>query len=229
MKDTGINSELIYLIERGQKLHSYPYLSEDLLLSHDYDSWASEINKFFDKHKISHLKSFLYTPSLQKSYQSKPAVLGGVLQVHIDRKERTPARVHDFITEKLSYLEKLQAELLSSSHYLLDKDADGNFIYQGKRIKMGHDTIYYKLLDFIFTQWKINPNKMISDKEIRKHLEKSGYAASVKDPYMIIRARNAVGTQDQGLFKNARIPYDTPTGRPLIERTRESGYLLNNS
>ena len=69
---------------------------------------------------------------------------------------------------------------------------------------------------------------MISDKDIKKYLKKDGYTSGDKDPDMIIRIRNAVGTDGQGLFKNTKIPYKTPTGKKLIERFRESGYLLNN-
>lgn len=114
--------------------------------------------------------------------------------------------------------------------HLIHKDARGDFYYDGRRIEMSQETIYYKVFDALYELGAHDGS--VSYGEIEKHLIKLRVKAALNDKKRSKRIINAI-SERQGLFKFAKIngkkiPNVTKNGQELVEVVKGIGLKLNN-
>ena len=113
---------------------------------------------------------------------------------------------------------------------LLQKDGRGGYLYDGKKIIMSEATIYFKVLDALYSN--SNQDGFSSYEGIESYLIKSGEKESENEKQRNTRIKNAISEQ-QGLFRFAKVGGDrlknkTLDGGVLIEILRGKGLKLNN-
>lgn len=140
----------------------------------------------------------------------------------IDRKKIAPL---------LSQAAKLQVPKKDDARHLLENDVRRDYYYDGKRIEMSHETIYYKIFDIVFSH--CDQQGFISYANIEKHLVRRGCPASTNAEVRNKRINNALRNKYTGLFRFAKINGNdfenrTLNGQPLIKLKRGEGVFLNN-
>ena len=113
---------------------------------------------------------------------------------------------------------------------LITRDSNGDYFYDGKRIEMGQETIYYKVFDILYTMG--DQRGFVSHEEIDRELIKRGLPESRDEKAKYKRIHNATLNEQQGLFRYAKVSgkklrNETKDGRKLIELLGK-GLKLNN-
>ena len=111
---------------------------------------------------------------------------------------------------------------------LIHKDETGCYSYNDQPIKMGTNTIYYKIFDALFLHH--DQNGLLSYKDIEHYLVKNGEEEIDNDEKRNKRINNAIQQLFQICKKSwwgACQKYD-PRGEELIEIDRGNGLKFNN-
>ena len=114
---------------------------------------------------------------------------------------------------------------------VLTKNPSGDYFYEGKRIDISRNTIYYDVFDILFL--KCDQGGFLSYEDIEAELIKRGRPPLDNAGERNKRIQNAVTNKAQGFFKHAKIngkPMHNGTldGKELIEIVRGMGLRLNN-
>lgn len=113
---------------------------------------------------------------------------------------------------------------------LIEKDGRGDFFYDGKRISISKDTIYYKVFDAIYSN--ADQDGFTSYETVEKYLVLCGCSSKESSGKRDKRVNNAI-SKKQGLFRYAKVQGKllknwTLDGKKLIEVLRGKGLILNN-
>lgn len=113
---------------------------------------------------------------------------------------------------------------------LIEKDERGNFFYDGKRIEMARETLYYKLLDILYE--KNDQSGFVSYDEIEKGFVTRGENPAGELEKVVKRISNS-SSKSNGLFRSATINgkplcNETLSGEKLIEPRRGEGLIFHN-
>lgn len=114
---------------------------------------------------------------------------------------------------------------------LIERDGKGDYSYNGTRIEMGKETIYYQVFDALFSH--ADQQGFTSYERIENHLVECGREPIDEDGKRDKRILNAL-SDGQGLFRYAVVngtPLKNRTldGKLLIDIVRGKGLRLNNS
>ncbi|OHB23133.1 MAG: hypothetical protein A2939_01920 [Parcubacteria group bacterium RIFCSPLOWO2_01_FULL_48_18] len=137
----------------------------------------------------------------------------------------------DKFYRQVSKMPEIKALASISSGYLIDRDSNGNYFYNGKRIEMNREAIYYKIFDALYLRG--NQDGFLSYEDIENHLIKNGVSTSNTKAERNKRILNAITNKQQGLFRTAKVSgkgflNKTPDGGKLIDPIRGDGLRLNN-
>lgn len=136
------------------------------------------------------------------------------------------------ITKLQDYRASLEAKIGKTKQEavkrLLDKDSYGNFLYNGKPIKMKKGTLHYDLLDILFSD--ADQHGFLPYENIEKLLVDRGHPEKENPDKRDKRIRNTLTNQ---LFRIAKVngkslENKTLKNRELIELSRGEGLQLNN-
>ena len=124
--------------------------------------------------------------------------------------------------------QKIDAEKVGIKERLITKDTRGDFFYDGKHIEMNKDSIYYQLLDILFSH--TDQQGFVSYEDIEKYLVQYSNPETTTSEERNKRISNALSNQ---LFRFAKIngkPLQNKTlnGKELVEVIRGKGLKLNN-
>lgn len=153
------------------------------------------------------------------------AVLSKIgIEVHVS----DPSRLAQYFDAVFFRLNRIN---LNDRHTLIEKQNDGNYYYQGAKIEMPTDTLYYPIFDMLVM--KSGPDGFLSYEEIERLLSLGGHGSSKNRDESKKRIQNAVSHKGQGLFRVAKVngkelPTKTPKGEALIKVIRGRGLKLNN-
>ena len=136
------------------------------------------------------------------------------------------------IAEETDEPERKGKEKHSTDQRLITHNGQGNYLYDGKLIEMGRETMYYKVFDTLFL--RSDQDGFLSYADIEAELIKRGVSESESDEARNKRINNAILNRQQGLFRFAKVngkslKNKTKDGRPLIELRRGKGLQLNNT
>jgi len=126
---------------------------------------------------------------------------------------------------------KLPLRAVERRKNLITRDKNGDYFYNGRRIEMSHENLYYQLFDILFL--RCDQSGFISYEDIEKELVKREHPESQTTYSRNKRINNAIFNKQQGLFRFAkvnrkRLQNKIPDGRALIELVRGKGLKLNN-
>jgi len=128
------------------------------------------------------------------------------------------------------YQAKIKTAGMSDTKHLIEKDTNGDFLYNGKFLKLSKDTLGYKILDALYTN--SDQEGYLSYEAIEKYLVDKKEAPIEDSEKRDKRILNAI-SEGQGLFRRATIngallKNETPSGAPLIDIRRGKGLVLSN-
>ncbi len=114
---------------------------------------------------------------------------------------------------------------------LIRKDSRGDYFYDGKRIEMSKETIYYNVFDVLYSE--CDQDGFLSYVDIETQLVKRGFAESRDEAARKKRINNALLNKQEGLFKfskvnGKRLQNKTLDGQVLIRAIRGRGIQFNN-
>lgn len=114
---------------------------------------------------------------------------------------------------------------------LIEKDARGDYFYDGKRIGVNKEPIYYKTFDILFSD--ADQDGFLSYANIEKQLVKKEVSPAQSDAIRNKRINNVLINEQDGFFRFAkvngkRLQNKTLDGRKLIKVMRGKGVQLNN-
>lgn len=169
-----------------------------------------------------------------------PSKMGTIFASH------TSVRTHEY--NQVDYILKINRKKLDSllkqsqevvikehreanSNLLISKDTRGDYFYDGKKIDVQKDTIYYKAFDILFTN--SDQEGFLSYADIEKELIEKGVPSTHSDPSRNKRINNALINEQEGFFRYAKVNGQqfknlTLNAQKLIEVVRGKGLRLNN-
>ena len=145
--------------------------------------------------------------------------------LHIDRKKMIPLF-------KEAHKSQVQIKSVGSdNNRLIEKDARGNYLYDGQKIEVSTEPIYYKAFDILFSN--ADQDGFLSYTDIEKELVKRNAPSSKDDATRNKRINNVLKNEHDGFFRYAKVngkPLKNKTldGTPLIKVIRGEGLQLNN-
>ncbi|GEM_PF-2489867 len=118
-----------------------------------------------------------------------------------------------------------------NDNFLISKNNQGEYLYNGQKIEMNTTTIYYKIFDILYSHH--DQNGFLSYENIEKYLRKCDEQSIEDEVVRDKRIKNAISNKQQGLFRFAKVGKDklknkTPKGDELIKVVWGKGLKLNN-
>lgn len=147
--------------------------------------------------------------------------------LHINRKKIIP------LFEQAHKLRDEQKSVSggNSGGRLIEKDARGNYFYDGQKIEVSTEPIYYKAFDILFSN--VDQDGFLSYADIEKELVRRDVPPSKDDATRNKRINNVLKNEQDGFFRFAKVngktlKNKTLDGSPLIKMLRGKGVQFNN-
>lgn len=156
--------------------------------------------------------------ALQEAWKSEYDPIDNSLQQNISRTRKAATSFHWFLVAEA------EKQVRVGDQRLVEKNANGDFFYNRKRVKLSRTAIYYQVLDALCSG--ADQNGFMSYAAIEKYLVKSGRPAAANDDKRNKRVNNAI-SKGQGLFRYG-LKNKTLDGRELIEIVWGKGLQFNN-
>ncbi len=229
MKSSGVeNKNPGFYIERlfkiTEDLNRTSSIDELIVVRDKYLVWYAEMREFFDKSE-EYLSIAIYLPDkVQQSFFEE----GGVGFLWGDeRSQLVTSQIKEEIKNKTDILGKITP--YTQWNKIIQKSGD-TFNYLGKPISIGKNTVYYHLLDILFSlsdqDGFLSYSKIIS--EMKKRLRKGLLQDSIQEIL-----KKTISNARDNLFSYSKINEErflnkTPNGKEIIEVVRKKGLKINN-
>jgi|SRR3989338_3957398 len=119
----------------------------------------------------------------------------------------------------------------NSGSRLVEKDVRGNYLYDGQKIEVSKEPMYYKAFDILLSN--ADQDGFLSYADIEKALVKSGVPEAENEKTRNKRINNVLKNEQDGFFRYAKVngkslKNKTLDGNLLIKVIRGKGLQLNN-
>lgn len=135
-------------------------------------------------------------------------------------------------TKNIKSALKTSNQKADKGKFLIIRDKNGNYFYNGIEIKVDKENMYYKVFDIVFI--KCNPDGDILYKDIEEQLVKRGEPKSKDTKQRNTRIYNSIINPQQGFFRfvkldgGKKVKEIGPDGKNFFEIIRGRGIKFHN-